>query len=393
MSDRLPNRSMIPALTGLRAIAAAMIFFYHWFFEEAESLPLVLRAPFDVGYVAVPMFFALSGFVITTRYHAAFDQRRITFGTYLLRRFTRIYPIYFVVLTLFVMALNRPTQMVPRGARAIAATYGLAQALFPSLLLLGTQVGWTLTLEVMFYLVAPVLMRWMGRGKSLPAVVLRALALSLVALASGLLVARLPFTESLPDTLVGAPDTYIMHYSIFGHLPDFLAGMVAGFLFLRRNTYPQLSQHSGRLISLSAVGMFVLFVALDVSTAELGAPLNRTLAFGVALFSSGLILGFACDDSQAHPITRGLGSRAMVYLGSISYALFLIQLTEPCQWVYWVLLGQTLGIEHRILQAVLLYVAATLLAAVLYELVERRAQRWLGAGWVKNRLDPNGRTS
>ena len=381
MNKRPHDSTIIPALTGLRAIAAGMIFFYHWFFEEAKSLPLFLRAPFDVGYVAVPIFFALSGFLLTTRYHKAFAQKRITFGTYLTKRFARIYPLYFVVLTLFVMALNRPTHMVPRGARAIVATYTLTQALFPSLLLLGTQVGWTLTLEAMFYLIAPSVIRWMGRGRSLPAIVLRACTLSLAAIVGGLLVARLPLAAVLPDTIIGAPDTYIMHYSIFGHLPDFLAGMVAGFLFLRRDTFAQLSRHTGKLISLSAVGVFVLFVALDVSTAELGAPLNRALAFGVALFGSGLILGLACDDSRTHPITQGLGSRAMVYLGSISYALFLIQLTEPCQWSYWVLLGQTLGVEHRILRAVLLYVVATFIAAILYQLVERPAQRWLRA-WL-----------
>jgi peptidoglycan/LPS O-acetylase OafA/YrhL len=382
MNSRSHN-TIIPALTGLRAIAAGMIFFYHWFFQEAKSLPLALRAPFDVGYVAVPIFFALSGFLLTTRYHAALEQKHITFGAYLTRRLIRIYPLYFVVLTLFVMALDRPTRMVPRGGRAVTATYTLTQALFPSLLLLGTQVGWTLTLEAMFYLVAPGVMRWMGRVKSLSAVVLRACALGLIAVVSGLLIARLPFAASLPDTLIGAPDTYILHYTIFGHLPDFLAGMLAGFLFLRRDACPRLSRYVGQLIWLGAVGTYTLFIALDVSAAELGTPLNRTLAFGVALFSSGLILGLACDDSRTHPITRGLGSRAMVYLGSISYALFLIQLTEPCQWSYWVLLGQTLGVEHRILRAVLLYVVATFIATILYELVERPAQRWLHARWIK----------
>lgn len=383
MNERSHSSAIVPALTGLRAIAAGMIFFYHWFFEEAKSLPLVLRAPFDVGYVAVPIFFALSGFLLTTRYHETFEQKRITFGAYLARRLIRIYPLYFVVLTLFVMALGRPTQMVPRGARAVAATYTLTQALFPSLLLLGTQVGWTLTLEAMFYLVAPGAMRWMGRAKSFFVVALRACVLGLAAITSGLLLARLPFAASLPDTLIGAPDTYILHYTIFGHLPDFLAGMAAGFLFLRRDAFPELSQHVGKLIWLGAVGMYALFIALDVSVAELGAPLNRTLAFGVAVFGSGLILGLACDDARTHPITRGLGSRAMVYLGAISYALFLIQLTEPCQWIYWVLLGQTLGVEHRILRAALLYIAATIMAAILYEWVERPAQRWLHARWIK----------
>jgi peptidoglycan/LPS O-acetylase OafA/YrhL len=370
------NRSFVPALAGLRAIAASMIFFYHWFFNEAASLPLILRAPFDVGYVAVPIFFALSGFLLTTRYYRSFAQQRVTYGSYLVKRFVRIYPLYFVVLTLFVMALDRPVQMVPRGTRAIVATYTLTQALFPSLLLLGTQVGWTLTLEALFYLVAPGIMRWVGRSTSLLAVVLRASALSLAAIALGLLLARLPFAESLPDTLIGAPDTYILHFTIFGHLADFLAGMVCGLIFLRHNAFPQLDHHAGKLIWLSAVGVFAFVIALDVSTAELGSPLNRTLAFGVALLSSTLILGLTCDRSRTHPITRTLGSRVMVYLGSISYPFFLIQLTEPCQWLYWILLGP---VENRILRAVLLYIISTPIAALLHTLIERPSQRWLGA--------------
>ena len=87
------NRRFFPALAGLRAIAAGMIFFYHWFFSEAASLPLILRAPFDVGYVAVPILFALSGFLLTARYYRAFEQQRIAYGSYLVKRFVRIYPL------------------------------------------------------------------------------------------------------------------------------------------------------------------------------------------------------------------------------------------------------------------------------------------------------------
>ena len=119
-----------------------------------------------------------------------------------------------------------------------------------------------------------------------------------------------------------------------------------------------------------------LVIALEVSTAELGSPLNRVLAFGVALFSSTLILGLTCDRSATHPVSRLLGSRVIVYLGSISYPFFLIQLTEPCQWLYWILLGP---VENRILRAILLYIISTPIAALLYVLVERPTQRWLSA--------------
>jgi len=74
----MEKRHVIPGLTGMRAIAATMIFFYHWFFDNARILPLIFRAPFDVGYVAVPMFFALSGFLITERYYEDFIHRRVS---------------------------------------------------------------------------------------------------------------------------------------------------------------------------------------------------------------------------------------------------------------------------------------------------------------------------
>jgi peptidoglycan/LPS O-acetylase OafA/YrhL len=152
--------------------------------------------------------------------------------------------------------------------------------------------------------------------------------------------------------------------------------MVCGLVLLRRDVYARLERHTGTLIWLSAAGVFALFVALDVSTAELGSPLNRTLAFGVALLSSTLILSLAFGRSPTHPVARVLGSRVMVYLGSISYPFFLIQLTEPCQWLYWILLGP---VKNRILRAILLYIVSVPIAALLHALVERPARRWLDA--------------
>ncbi|MCP4536955.1 MAG: acyltransferase [Chloroflexi bacterium] len=377
----------LSSLTGIRAVAASLVFFYHWFFSYAASLPLIIRAPFEVGYVGVPIFFALSGFLITIRYRDDLRQRQISYRTYLTKRFIRIYPLYFVVLTAFVIALQKPVDMMPKSARAFIASYTLTQAFFPDLLLIGTSVGWTLTLEAIFYLLAPGLIKWLDRGNTWLNIVLRALVLGLAAIGLGLIVARLPLAEFVSNTLIGAPDTYILHHSIFGHLPNFLVGMVCGLFFLRRDLFPQLTRRPGALVWSSVVGMAVSIIILNVVNSELGSPLNHTLVFGVAFFSSLLILGLACDHTCPKPtfITRGLSSPVMVYLGVISYALYLIQLTEPCQWLYWILLGVVFGIENRIVQAILLYVIATALAAALYHLVERPLHRWLNKRLVKTK--------
>jgi peptidoglycan/LPS O-acetylase OafA/YrhL len=61
----------------------------------------------------------------------------------------------------------------------------------------------------------------------------------------------------------------------------------------------------------------------------------------------------------------------------VSYAFYLIQLTEPIQWLFWVGLGEKLGVENMVWRAVLLYVLSTGIAGILYAIVEKPANRWL----------------
>ncbi len=366
---------IVPALTGLRAALAGMIFFYHWFFQYVESLPLLIRAPFRAGYVGVPVFLALSGFLIAVRYYPALEKGNFAFAPYLIKRLTRIYPLYLVVLTLFVVALGRPENMMPHGFKAFMAVYTLTQAWFPSLLHIGTTVGWTLTVQMVFYLFAPPMVKWLGRPRAFAALIGRALLLGAGAAALGLLIARLPLAGLLPDTLIGAPDTYILHYSPFGHLGDFVVGMAAGLALLRPNVTAWLKRHFNAVIWAGTAGAWGCVITLDVVPTELGSPLNRLLAFGVALFASAVIAALAGDVKRANPLTRLLSARPIVYLGAISYALFVIQLTEPCQWMYWIFLGEMGGVENRIWRAILLYGIATVMAIILHESVEKPAHR------------------
>jgi peptidoglycan/LPS O-acetylase OafA/YrhL len=354
-----------------------MIFFYHWFFHYVESLPLLIRAPFEVGYVSVSIFFALSGFLITYRYYRAFQWHEITFGRYLTSRLVRIYPLYVVILTLFVIAFGRPDNMMPDSVPAFIAVYTMTQALFPDLLHIGTTVGWTLTIEMIFYLLAPTLMAWLGQGKPFGVVVIRAVLASAVALAAGLLLARLPLTRWLPNSLIGAPDSFILHYSVFGHLANFVVGMVAAFALLRRNVSRWLARYARMAIWVGVAGAWICIIVLDTLQVELGSLTDWSLTWGAALFTSLIAAAIVCDEKRANPITWLLSTRPVVYLGSLSYALFLIQLTEPCQWMYWIFLGEVGAVEHRIWRAVLLYGIAIALSAALYQGVEKPARHLL----------------
>lgn len=231
----------------------------------------------------------------------------------------------------------------------------------------------------MFYITAPFLIRWLRRDERAVWLVGQAALLSGLGVGLVILLARLPLADQFPDTLLGAEQTYLMHFSLFGHLPDFLAGMVVGFYYLRREEFGWIVGRANGLIWGSSVGMAAAIILLDLTddAVAYGEPLNRLLGFGVALFSATLILGLAGDEGRRHPVSRLLGSRVMVYLGATSYVLYLVQLTEPLQWLYWVFLGEWVGVDNRFLRAILLYFLAVPISAMLYEWVERPSHRWL----------------
>ena len=380
----MQQNRIIPSLTGLRAIAAGIVFFYHWFFHYLEESPLLLSAPFRVGYVGVPIFFALSGFLITLRYYDDFIDKRTTYWAYMAKRVIRIYPLYFFILTFFVAAFGRPTNMIPETMFGWIVTYSLTQAFFPDLIFYGTLVGWTLTIELLFYLIAPLILRRIPRTMSMRKITLFLVTLSFSFIAFGYVISQLP-ANWLPHTIVGQDMNWLMHYSIFGHLPDFLIGVLCAFVYMRQKTFLKFHHHASKLIWISMLGMYLSTVLLDYSDSSLGSFPDRSLAFLVAMFSSGLILGTAYDNQGKSIVTRLLSAKWVVYLGFFSYALYLIQLTEPVQWLYWLGLGEYAGIENRIVRAILLYIVVAPITILLYKLVEKPSHRWLGR--MLNRQD------
>ena len=375
MTQRSKLNKNIPALTGVRALAALLVFFFHWLFTHASHLPLAVRAPFEIGYVGVSIFFALSGFLITLRYVDRFRQGQIRYGRYMLKRVIRIFPLYLFVLIFFLFAFGRPANMMPQDARQTVILLTLTQALFPSTRLIGTTVGWTLTLEFLYYILAPFLFRWLHPDLNLRKMIERFFTISVLSLLLGWLLSQLP--TNTWDTLAGEDFYTINHYSIFGNLPDFMIGMLAALLYLNDGWRSALRHRFRPLLICSLSGIYLTMLILATTDDALGSPLNRSLAFAISLFAAALFLGLSLDQAKVSFITKLFASRTAVYLGITSFALYLVQLTEPIQWLYWLFLGERLGITNQIWRAVWLYGVTIAISAVLYHLVEAPVHKWL----------------
>ena len=106
-TDQPPARYYL--LDGVRGIAALAVVIFHWhtFWFDRDSAPFdVTRMPLSgliaplalEGWLAVDLFFSLSGFVFASVYGRAISQRAISGWKYFVGRFSRIYPLHLVTL-------------------------------------------------------------------------------------------------------------------------------------------------------------------------------------------------------------------------------------------------------------------------------------------------------
>jgi peptidoglycan/LPS O-acetylase OafA/YrhL len=193
-----------PALTGVRAVGASVVFFDHF--------PLWPDAHLTFNVMA--FFYALSGFLIVRIYYEQAQLRPAWLGKYFVNRFARIYPVYFLLLTVAVF-LNRDF-----APWLLIKNYTLVHALFYQTTII-IQPTWSLTVEECFYLLAPVFMLLARRaGFFAP------FALGWLLFAAALAVSQ------LGGSFLGTPG-FVMSTTFFGHFVEFFAGVYLALVVMR----------------------------------------------------------------------------------------------------------------------------------------------------------------
>lgn len=100
-----PVRGEIVALTSLRGLAALAVVMQHFSATAQEHAAVMIPSLVPHGYVAVDLFFVLSGFIMSYTYLASFQARGPgAFWPFFVKRVARIVPLNTAVLGLFVLA-------------------------------------------------------------------------------------------------------------------------------------------------------------------------------------------------------------------------------------------------------------------------------------------------
>ncbi|WP_228831580.1 acyltransferase family protein [Nocardia elegans] len=211
------TRRFLPALEGMRGLAALGVVLTHVAFQTGAGGTPVLGRIWGRFDMAVAVFFALSGFLLW-RPHAAAARglgRAPSTGYYLRHRAARILPAYWVVVCAVLLLL--PNAADTAGARVWLSNLALLQVFVPLTLTDGLTQMWSLSVEVAFYLVLPLLaFAVVGlRGESARLRIPAVLSLGVVSLV----------WNFLP---VPTPDAINADNWLPGYLPWFAAGMLLG---------------------------------------------------------------------------------------------------------------------------------------------------------------------
>jgi len=140
-------------LTGYRAMAAYMVFCVHFNPFASGTFFQSFFAGFGIG---VPLFFVLSGFLIYTRYNTS-EVSASFYKKYMINRFARIYPVYFLITTATLLFNYKAAALSLHWLKIYFLNITFLRGFFEAHVGSLVGQGWSLTVEEVFYVLAPLI--------------------------------------------------------------------------------------------------------------------------------------------------------------------------------------------------------------------------------------------
>lgn len=356
-------KAKLNALTSLRFFAAIMIVVLHiapsfpkllsWFPEN-----LILRQ-------GVSFFFILSGFILTYSYSKLESKKETIF--FICKRIARIWPLHMATLLIFVLGCG-PILKMPLESWLITTTNILmVHAWVPSqdFCFSFNSPSWSISTEFFFYLSMPLLLVFLARPTKL-LFASACLLLTLISIA----------------TVNGNPDLslWLLYISPIGRLFEFILGLLLADKFLKNRSRKDLSFKKASIIEGISIALVLLAIfnttmvsaIVAASIGEAGKcwieDVGMTIVpFSLLIFISAMNRGF---------VSKALSIRPLVFLGEISFAIYLVHVPLRILWDFWVPSLKTSITQECLLLAVFVTLVLTL-SHLLYSVVERPCQKFL----------------
>ena len=343
-----PDRFDIPALTGVRGVAALAVVTYHCW--NAATITSGARLSF-AGQWAVDLFFVLSGFVLSLTYLG----RPVDWRRFAVARVARIYPLH--VLTALAMAglIYAETRVAgsPRPPSLTIRQLIRELGLLTAMPLIGRHMiwngpSWSISVEawtyVLLFPLAAAVDRFDRKILLVPVVLAGLIALTVAA-------------YRLPSGTIMTRDWIALARAMAG-----FAGGWAAYVVWRSPRHPM-------------NGIATDLLALAIATLVVGLPLSWHLEPWVTIpLFPWLVLGLATGRSG---VASALSTRPMIYLGNISYSIYLVH--WPIMEVVHLVPLPPAWSHSFVVWAIAVIPITLLISDVTYRMVETRSRRYLRA--------------
>jgi len=289
----------IPSLDGLRAAAIALVVLTH----AAGTRDIPIHSNYlDVGDFGVRIFFVISGYLITTLLIAEHTRTGwISLPRFYLRRTFRIFPAFYVYLAALAAGWALGWLELHRGDLVHAATYTSNYQHDRS-----WEVGhlWSLAVEEQFYLLWPALLVAVGRPRA-PWIAAAVIVLGPVV--------RIACWHLLPTGRAGIGES-------FHTVADVIAvGCLLAFVRPTLHAWPA-------YLRLQRSPLFLVAPAIAIAANYTRSHMTISYLAGETAMNLGIAL--CVDWAITHPdgvVGAILNARPVVYLGTLSYSLYLWQ--------------------------------------------------------------------
>ena len=309
------NKVNFPALTGIRALAAFMVYIHHYNPFPVAIFGQYCHDFFSEFHIGVTVFFVLSGFLICNRYY---EEQNFSFKSYFIKRFARIYPMYFFLTTstfVFFAIFHSQTNLI--HLKNYFFNISFLKGFSDDLKFTGIAQGWSLTVEEVFYILAPIFFVLIKRSK------LFLILLPMFFIGLGLLLVT--FFNGMDGYGFMNSINFMLDFTFFGRVTEFFVGIALA-LLLRNNRFDLKFQGFTYIGFFGIIVCICALVTLKVGTGFgvdtlFGKIINTLLLpiFGIAPLFLGLI-------KEKTIFSKLFSTKLLILLGKSSYIFYLIHL-------------------------------------------------------------------
>ena len=287
----------INQLTFTRFLAAISIVIFHY---GKNSFPFnnhYIDFVFKSADVCVSYFFILSGFVMLIAYG---EKKEISSIEYFKNRFARIFPIYLLGIFLVFLQQLKANDVDFMG---MFLNIFMLQAWFPHQVLSFNPPGWSISVELLFYIIFPFVFNNVFKNNNFKK--------SAIIIILFWILSQIVYQVLLNKNAEIIYISSILRYNPIMHINEFLVGNIAGYYFIKNWTTEKYNLD------------WVLFLVFCFLIVALKFPLGLNFHNGLlAVFFIPIILLIALNNGF---ITKLFNKKIFTFLGEISFGIYILQ--------------------------------------------------------------------